>query len=183
MVLWIFKKYTTRFPSKLRNLLNSRVPIILSSQLTSILCHTSRQTPGKRSSLYTIAKAGVPQYDPISPLLTDLFMDSYLEYLNSFTFSVVCSSADDVVLQSKLPDAHNDMLTISTVWSSWSGMRWDVAKSQDVCCDGTFLLQGSTARIKRAPTYLGVIIAYRGMLDRMLISNFDKAQKALRHLL
>lgn len=176
------KAYDTVRCGKLRNLLKSLLSSSLSSQLATLFCPTSLQARLQRSSLATDAMAGVPQGNPISPLLFDLFMDPYLEYLNNSESSVACCFAEDLMYLSMSLESLQDMLTKSTVWSGGSSMRWNVAKTQVVRCEDIYVLQGSMVSIGPTTTYLGVTVTDGDVLDGVLLSSFEKVQKVLGYL-
>lgn len=75
---------------------------------------------------------GVPQGDPVSPSLFNIFLDVLLEQCQSVPKSLSSTTiqayADDVLLLARTPDGLRRTLRICEDWTHSSGMIWATAK-------------------------------------------------------
>ena len=79
--------------------------------------------------------AGVPQGDPLSPMLFNVLMDELLkavdEQLGGGKPHASCY-ADDVQTSGRTRDELQQVLDVATEWAAKYGMRWNVRKSAEV---------------------------------------------------
>lgn len=70
-----------------------------------------------------ITMAGVPQGDPASPALFNMFMDVYLQQTNQVpSKGLAICFADDVLLLAKDTTSLKSLLDTSTAWENRYGM-------------------------------------------------------------
>lgn len=137
---------------------------------------TTRNQHSFRSAAITL---GVPQGDPVSPTLHNIFMDSFFPYLNcnSPTISntpAICY-ADDVLLASKTTSGMQQMLDQCTTWAQNFNMHWAPNKSCIITNNTSleFHLNTHPLQCNNSATYLGTSLAFNGLRD-------DSIQKRAR---
>lgn len=82
----------------LARLLGRRVPVSLARMLQALLSPMSMRTRDWKKWATILTTIGVPQGDPTSPLLFNLFMDEFLHATNARPRALTSCYADDVLL-------------------------------------------------------------------------------------
>lgn len=132
--------------------------------------------PEKRIQL----TSGVPQGDPLSPTLFNIFMDEYLKKMdNTVRAGAEADScyADDVVLSAVYRSEIQRYLHISNEWSKNNDMEWNVKKCVEVVPPQQKLLL-ATQEIPQSTEvrYLGITLDWSGVSTGAL---HDRLQRAL----
>lgn len=169
---------------KLLEAVHSRIqdPIVgmLPSLLTPIKLRTLRQTSTTTATIVV----GVPQGDPLSPTLFNIFMDGFLELLNTIPRSLSSCFADDVLLLAESSAVLQSQLTQCTHWAFTHGMKWNPSKS--------FILGHTRRRLlfldehplpfAEVILYLGFSFDHTGLSHHKLLARITSARTSLRHL-
>lgn len=110
-----------------------------------------------------LTRAGMPQGDPSSPILFNLFMDSYIQRINTKPQrEVVSLFVDDVLMMAKSLPGMQKVLSESEAWALSVCMQWAVEKSFGVQIPGTMILARKTLQAKPHVEYHGPHSALAG---------------------
>lgn len=131
--------------------------------------------------------SGVPQGDPLSPTIFNLFMDELLvkvdRHLGKRAEAASCY-ADDVTLIAKSREELQFALTVATNWASGMGMTWGVDKSSELISSDSppttkLLLAGKELPQKATVKYLGVSLDWTGVSTASTETRISKAAARL----
>lgn len=167
----------------------ARLPRDLYGMTMSLLSPGKIHISGKPDRHLTVT-SGVPQGDPVSPSLFNFLMDDLLESIDR-RFGIDCQSAscyaDDVLLLARDRKRCQDLLDVCSVWADHQRMRWNVAKSAELCSpnhDVARPLKLSNRNLPVLPTvrYLGIEVAWDGVSHGAISSRIEKAAHRLAHI-
>lgn len=168
----------------LLRILSARLPVNLVNMITHLLVPTVVRTQGQTSPLSAQIVLGVPQGDPLSPLLFDIFMDVYLERTNTISTQVASCFADDVILLGTSTQDLQELLDTSTNWSHANGMEWHVHKSFYVGKDHEACrLSGKELSHAEEVDYLGVSVSAHGVTSTRFAERASTALLSLVKLI
>lgn len=172
--------------ARIRDLCKARLPTQLSSMIETILSPTTIHVTGAPSQHLTVS-SGVPQGDPASPSLFNIFIDVLLYELDTKLGPEVEAGscyADDVHLSCHSRTQLQHALNVSTSWALNNRMEWNVSKScsiVDACSSEGPHLQLSNEALpsKNQATYLGVEITREGVSANATKRRIEKAHRRL----
>lgn len=167
----------------LQQMLDSRLPSGLSTTLRPLLAPMTLRTKLQRTQSTVRTLAGTPQGCPLSPNLFNLFMDSYLESMNTAPSQLRSSAfVDDVLLIAKTIPALQDGLNRSAQWAVDMRMQWAVSKSCGIQLPEHVTLAGEELPDKREEVYLGISLNRNAVTDSKLLSRIAAGQAMLGKL-
>lgn len=152
----------------LDEIIRQQLPPQLANMVRGLLCPMLLQTKGQAGDTTLITMAGVPQGDPASPALFNMFMDVYLQQTNQAPSQGIASCfANDVLLLAKDTTSLGKLLDTSTTWAQQYGMILAVNKSQILRGDQSPVLHLHHQTLPSAPTgtYLGISLNATGIGD------------------
>lgn len=129
-ILDVQRAYDTAPRDVLAAVLRKRIPSTLAEMLITLLTPMTVRTKGQSSakgSLHTTL--GVPQGDPTSPLIFNMFMDEFIYATRTIPRTVSSCFADDVLLLAEEESALQEVLDVGTTWAQENRMTWAVRKS------------------------------------------------------
>ena len=164
---------------RLFTLLESRLPHDLAQHASFLLspfyAQTKRQVEGNLSA---VLKQGVPQGDPSSPFMFNVYVDTLLEPLNEIGPSAIGQEfCDDIILLARDESSMQKLLSTCTKWAATMGMVWSTTKCVYVATHdcALSLANASLKRVTHAD-YLGVSIHATGVSDHRLKQRLRAAQ-------
>ena len=168
----------------LQELVDEVLPPSLSIQIRPLLYPMRFKTKNQRSSTFVRTLAGIPQGDPPSALLFNIFMDRYLHRINHICPSrgIATAFVDDVALLSKRIPTLQILLNQSVIWASENEMEWSILKSTLLSLTENVLMYNQIVPTSQQDVYLGVSISRHGVTDTSLISRLKRAQSSLARL-
>lgn len=128
---------------------------------------------------------GVPQGDPASPTLYNIFMDTFLEAVNQTPCPdsdtpAICY-ADDVLLASRSAEGLQALLDTATKWAQDHFMTWATHKSFIIAPENTILsLDAKPLQVVTTTTYLGSSISTLGITDKAILDRIKACTIKLR---
>lgn len=132
---------------------------------------------------------GVPQGDPLSPLLFNVLMDDLLRTADrelEGEDALSCYADDVLALASNRAELQR-LLNLLSRWASTNGMRWNVAKSAELVVDPSdapppLLLAGHPLPVSEHASYLGVDIDANGVTSAGLLKRIVAARARLQRI-
>ena len=168
----------------LAKLVSERIPG-LSAMVHALLSLSVFRTKGQISDTPVAIYTGVPQGDPFSPFLFNMFMDTYIEFTTTIPNSMghpTCF-ADDVFLQARDEPALQSLLDKSTEWAEENGMTWNPQKSHLLGqMTQEINLTGSPLQSQSEIVYLGISLSESGTTDTQLLKRLKQAQISVKTL-
>lgn len=142
------------------------------------------RTQKQLSSIVAIITIGVPQGDPFSPWLFNLFLDVFLEVINQGPSRVILGFADDVLVLTSNYLTMSIALDSASDWAEANRMTWNASKSciMGPTPPGDLYLSGSLLHFRSTIVYLGVSLTYRGVSHHRLVSRITTASWKLHSL-
>lgn len=165
-----------------------RTPANTAAMISAVLSPVIISTRGDATLTTGKITKGVPQGSPLSPILFNIFMDSYADWLtkergrwkNRAEDWEVTLFADDVKLMAKEPGLLQDLLWDSEKWANETGMLWSIKKCHILTTPDRpmqrFELCGETIQIATKTCYLGVLITNNGVLAEGSTERVKKAR-------
>lgn len=167
----------------LQMMVDQRLPTGLSNMFRPLLWPMRLKTKHQKASRSILTLAGVPQGDPPSPQLFNIFMDSFLTRINtSPTKGIASLFVDDVLLLARAGAEMQQLLNTSISWSDEVGMEWTIHKSCGINLPFTLSLKGDALPNRNHATYLGVSLGPHGVTDDKLRERIQAAHHKLRKL-
>ena len=196
-ILDLKKAYDSVPRNKLMQYVTDRIPeneakmVAYLLQPTILHIETTREGSIQHMDQHLV-RIGVPQGDPPSTTLFNIYMDVYAErvmkgeshYRNGDRGLIMF--ADDVKLSAASPEVLQEMLDTSSVWAADHGMTWSTTKcfilQPDLGREANPTLAGETLRTVREVEYLGVTITNAGITGASTEKRCANAQLQLRNL-
>ena len=165
----------------LMDMIAKTVSSSMCEQLRPLLYPMRLQTVGQKSKRSLLTLVGMPQGDPPSPILFNIFMNSYLSRLNTHSPShgIACAFVDDTALFCKVDSQLQVMLNECDEWSKDAKMIWSVSKSLIINSTQPLYLSEEEVPNGIWGKYLGVSLTKYGVGDEMLINRLEKASTIL----
>lgn len=174
-LLDLSKAYDTVPRHKLAELCSYRHTANVTEQILALLVPVALKTQGQTFTMSTKAVVGVPQEDPISPLLFNLYMDPLLERLDLITGGEGNGFADDIMLMGKDEKTLQDLLDQATRWARLAGMSWNPNKSELLGVRHRLRLAGGRLETTKRAVYSGVAIDTKGVQEQEILRRIDNA--------
>lgn len=147
-------------------------PILAMVQFLLINVHfTTKLQCTRHTGLLTM---GVPQGDPCSPTLFNIFMDTFLQRCAPTPGADTQCYADDVFLAGKSQDTLQSQLDTAAAWANDMQMHWAPSKCVIIASDKLAQLNfcGENLRhVDHAP-YLGTTVEIDGCSDRLTTQRY-----------
>lgn len=167
----------------LQKMIDQRLPTGLSNTVRPLLWPMRLQTKHQKSPRSILTLAGVPQGDPPSPKLFNIFMDSFLHHVNTKPDKGLASLfVDDVLLLARARTEMQNILNTSTNWADDVGMQWTIEKSCGIMLPFSLTMKGKDLPDRNLVTYLGVTLGPHGVTDHKLCERIHAANSKLRKL-
>lgn len=171
---------------KLLQIVGRRLPSDLAGMVSSILVPGTIFVSGAADERIQVT-SGVPQGDPLSPTLFNLFMDDFLTEMDNKVGSgaePASCFADDVVLSASNRNSIQRYLQIAGEWATVNKMQWSVEKCAELIpAEGPVEapLRLASQNIPQSTTvrYLGITLVANGVSTSALR---DRLQKALARM-
>lgn len=172
--------------SRVRDICRLRLPPDLAAMVETILSPTHVHVTGAPNQNIQVT-SGVPQGDPVSPTLFNIFIDVFLYDLDDCIKtedSVGSCYADDVVLSCATRPQLQHALDVATRWATENRMAWNVGKScvieeWNAQPRNPLLLCCQALPSKESATYLGVELTPMGVSSRATKRRIDEANRRL----
>lgn len=177
------------YPSVHRDILLKRakrlLPTWIANMIQNLLTDVHFTSLGQSSFLTGKMTMGVPQGDPVSPTLYNLFMDSFLELMDTIpetdSEAPAIAFADDVTLASRSSDGLRTLLSQSEKWTSQNSMKWAAHKCVILGSDNIdFTFCNITLNKVCNTTYLGTTISLEGVTGDKILSRIKAAIATIR---
>lgn len=181
-VLDLKKAYDTVPRDLLLKLVKKRLPSTLASMVQCLLVPSVMRTKGQKSQTHFLTLSGVPQGDPPSPALFNIFMDEFLWQSNTGPLALTSCVADDVTVLAKTPSALQNQLNIATAWANSSGMSWSVQKSFQLESQHSTTLTGLPLPQAKEVSLLGTTLGPYGITHTKLLHRISDAMKRMSAL-
>lgn len=192
-VLDLKKAYDSVPRDRLMNIVRQRLSQNHANMIAYLLQPMELVTDGpmlcKNSNEVTL---GVPQGDPASTTLFNMYMDVYAETVLQTTEDYEIDGkglimfADDVNLQARTPQKLQEMLNDSTEWAKRNGMQWSTHKcyilQPGIRRTPQFKLAEKNIQTAAEVQYLGITMTSAGVVDSTTIRRCLSAQLQLRDL-
>ncbi|KAI0562920.1 Endonuclease-reverse transcriptase [Gracilaria domingensis] len=195
-VLDLRKAYDSVPRDKLMQLVNERLPKDIARMIAYILQPTilrdrENEEIENMNQSYEV-RIGVPQGDPPSTTLFNMYMDLYAEKVMQTTEHYrntgggLIMFADDVKLQARTKTVLQNMLDMSTTWASEYKMTWGLPKcfvlqSQNGTPEN-FKLAGQSVQNVSSVEYLGVQLSAEGITEQRTVQRCEAAHLKLQEL-
>lgn len=125
----------------------------------------------------------MPQGDPLSPLLFNIFMDSLIRQINvNPSQGLVSLFVDDVLVLEKSVSVMQNMLDSCVRWSTKVQMDWTVQKCSAIGVPTPISIQGIEIPSQDHPTYLGVSMGNHGLTEHRLLQRMEAVSGMLDKL-
>lgn len=163
------------------------LPPHLAAMISALLAPNTFSTKGQKGHHRVTITTGVPQGDPASPELYNLFMDTFLTTMHDVAqhniFPPVSCYADDVLLLARSASELQHLLDHATSWATQSGMSWNIKKcsiliprpmnlSTDIY--PPFKLHNQEIKCKFEAQYLGIPLTTGGPSDTATLTRLNK---------
>lgn len=184
----------TRFPAKLWYISPKNHSPHLTGMVTALLAPNTFTTKGTTTHHTVTMTSGVPQGDPVSPALYNIFMDTVLSAMTDIKqqqhFPPASCYAEDVLLLARSASELQTILNQASLWAQSCGMKWNLTKSAVLLPNTTlsphhspFTLANQPFRQVLEATYLGTSPTADGTSASSTITRLQKAIKLVGLLL
>lgn len=172
--------------NSLLEMIRSRLPSGLAGIISAMLSPGEMYVSGdSRSRIRTTS--GVPQGDPLSPTLFNIFMDDFLHEMDRCVGAATPAAscyADDVVLLTDSRSGLQHCMNAANIWSTKNYMEWNVAKCAElipVSCPPRPSLHLSQQQLPQSELiqYLGVYVNWDGISSHSLHNRLDLALRRM----
>lgn len=173
------KAYDVLPRAKLLKILERRLPSTLAQVIKILLVPMTLKTRNQKSATCVLTTTGVPQGDPSSPTLFNIFMDDFIAATHlSLDTAVVCY-ADDVTLLARTLQLLKDMLGIADHWADSCNMSWNALKSYGLDLPEQLCIGGAPMQNVKEVKHLGVTLSKQGVSHTNLLSRINRAHGEL----
>lgn len=165
---------------RLLQLLNDRLPATLAAMIQNLLVATTVSSSNQTTDTTAEITVGVPQGDPLSPTLYNIFMDTFLESYDGIDSSISATPAqcyaDDVLLAAKSQAGLQHLLDLAASWAADTHMEWSIKKCFSISTSSSpFKLAGTPISNESSTAYLGTGIDLNGLTDEKCLERSKKA--------
>lgn len=175
---------------KLMDIVHNRVNENTANMIGMCLQPLELRTRNDISDTIAVQNRGVPQGSPLSPILYNLYMDTYPIYLRENAAGeddqwTVDLYADDVKIQTVNTYVLQHILNLSTEWAEKMGMKWSTKKCKVIKHDEDqrrIHLAGDELEQVHEVEYLGVSINSKGITDAKNIKRIRVANMKVNML-
>lgn len=160
------------------------VPPHLTNMLRALLSPMLLQTKGQKSNNLARKILGLPKGDPPSPLLFNIFIDTFLLDTNHDPFIGASSCfADDFVLLANSEAHLQDLLTSASSWSATMKITWSVPKFSSIDEKQPLTLADKPLPVKSETTYLGITMTTQVLSKTEILSHIRHASNMVSLLM
>lgn len=161
-----------------------RLPLDLARSIQNLLVPLEVSSKNSTTQLKAKITLGVPQGDPLSPSLYNIFMDTFMERYNSVGQSISKTPAqcyaDDVILSALTAPGLQILLDIASQWSSHTHMTWSIAKCHALSLPANkFSISNSAMETVKEASYLGSSLTTIGLGEASAMKRFKSATNKL----
>jgi len=142
----------------------------------------------KGGFLKVVLVTGVPQCDPASPTLYNIFMDTFLEMCDKVPRSLAIDPAscfaDDVLLLARDQASLQFLLSMAEIWAVEHDMTWSPPKCMVITrnLEEQYSLMDTPLQTVLDARYLGVGLSIEGTTDSMQLKRLDGARRLMENL-
>jgi len=142
----------------------------------------------KGGFLKVVLVTGVPQGDPASPTLYNIFMDTFLEMCDrvprSLAIDPASCFADDVLLLARDQASLQFLLSMAEIWAVEHDMTWSPPKCMVITrnLEEQYSLMDTPLQTVLDARYLGVGLSIEGTTDSMQLKRLDGARRLMENL-
>ena len=182
-VLDIKGAYPSVQRGKLLDVLTTRLPTCLRNMVQVLLTTDRIMSIGDEYKRTYELDVGIPEGEPVSPTLFNLFIDTLFARLENVPPQVsmlpVNGFADDVLLMAKGENELQLLLQVCTDWAEEYFVYWAPHKSKVLSqreLSGTLTLAGETLERVEIARYLGVSISSKGITNDSMSDRMETAR-------
>ncbi len=173
------KAYDTVPRHVLLRILHNKLPSHLVRMVTPLLTPTKAFIEGSTPTSFVLITTGVPQGEPSSCILFNIFMDEFIRCTNLGPCHGVSCFADDSVILAQTTISLQKALTEASKWAVANGMSFNVSKSFGLSLEQNLKLAGEPLQSKDEVELLGISINKHGITQTKLLSRIESAGKTL----
>lgn len=166
----------------LLQLVRKRLPTNVANMVQCLLVPSMMRTKGQTQKTHFLATLGVPQGDPPSPALFNIFMDEFLDQTNTLPTAVSSCVADDITILSSTDEGLQKQLDTATKWGHESSMHWAILKSFQIGSSSDFVLNSHLLQQANEAPLLGTTISAQGITHTRLLLRISDAMKRMSQL-
>lgn len=157
-------------------MLDDRLPYTLSVMLRPLIWPMTLKTKNQRLSTVVRTLVGVPQGDPSSPHLFNIFMDGFLIRMNINPRQIMSSLfVDDVYLMARAHEQMQQAVNTAMKCAEENQIKWTASKSYGIQLPFQNNMGGETLTNAAHATYLGVWLGSHGLTHHKLIERKNAA--------
>lgn len=165
--------------ARLQQMLDKRLPSLLSTMLRPLLWPMTIKTKHQTSSTCIRTLAGVPQGDAPSLQLFNIFMDHFLEQISTSPRQGVASLfVDDVLIIARAAKEIQKLTDKEMNWASANGMEWTVEKSSGIALPFQVWLNNRNLTNAEQVPYLGVSLGPHGLTEHKLLDRLGRLERS-----